>query len=84
MARLTLSEMAAHLQVSSKTFAKDARERGIPYIAVGKRRRYDPAAVEAFLAAVDAAPVSNVYRFKPAKKRKASAIKSKFAEAVGL
>lgn len=77
--RFTLKQMADRLEVKPRTFARDVRDKGIPHIVVGKRMRFDPVTVEAFLANIEVK--QNVVKFNPVVKRKGT---SKFAEAVGI
>lgn len=78
---LTLSEMADELGLSTKTFSADVKTKGIPFISAGKRQRFDPIAVKAYLTSTHTEPVSNVRHF-PVGKRKKIVISKKFAEAV--
>ena len=45
---LTTTAMAAQIQVSERTLAKMVDE-GCPFMLAGKRRRFDPAAVSAWM-----------------------------------
>jgi excisionase family DNA binding protein len=81
MRPLTLSEMADELGLSTKTFSADVKAKGIPFIAAGKRQRFDPDAVKAYLTTTDNEPKSNVRQFPVSKKRKAKVVSRKFAEA---
>lgn len=86
---VTLQEMAERLGVSAQTFRRDVRDRSIPHFIVGKRARFDPARVMAYLEAASAAenarPVSNIVPLlkkpkKPEKNSDSSApVKSRFA-----
>jgi excisionase family DNA binding protein len=79
---LTLQEMAALLGVSAQTFRKDVKGRGIPHLIVGKRARFDPVRVQAYLVAKAETP-SNVVRLKIDKpQRRTKAAGSRFAEKV--
>ena len=78
--RLTLSQMAKRLQTTEKTFRTDVRDKGIPFIAVGKRKRFDPAVVEAYLMVTEKPAESNVRLF-PVKRRKKVVTSKRFAEA---
>jgi excisionase family DNA binding protein len=78
---LTLSQMADDLGCSVKTFAKDVREKQIPFVHVGKRMKFDPVIVKAHLTTI---------RQSDAVKRSASRVRArvsgrgKFSEALGL
>ena len=81
MQLLTLSEMADDLNLSAKTFSRDVREKSIPFHSRGKRKRFDPDEVKAYLK-----------NWKPERRRlKASPSasvrvdgKGRFAEALGV
>lgn len=79
---LTLQEMADHLSVSAQVFRREVREKGIPRIMVGKRQRFDPERVKAYLLATPEV-VSNVVQLKLDKpRRKAKPFPSRFAAAL--
>lgn len=63
MKLLTLQEMAAMLGVSAQTFRKDVRERNIPLVTVGKRSRFDPVKVQAYLESQSEQPL-NIIKLK--------------------
>lgn len=46
---LTISQMADRLGVSAKVFRAEVRRKQIPHIQIGKRMRFDPERVEAWL-----------------------------------
>lgn len=50
---LTLSEMAAQLKCSVRTFSKDVKEKRIPHKVVGRSKRFNPDVVEAHLDAIE-------------------------------
>lgn len=77
--KLTLTEMACRLGISTKTFRNDVREKRIPFYPAGKRMRFDPFEVEAYLRTQEEPIKSNVIVLP--KRRKVVASK-KFAEAV--
>lgn len=80
---LTPDEMAGRLKISVKTLKKYVAEFHIPHTLVGRFMRFNPATVEACLAARPVEP-SNVVRFNPVGKKSLTTEKSKFAQAVGL
>ena len=74
--------MADHLQMSVKAFRADVIAKQIPHIPVGKRgMRFDPLAVEAYLAGLVVKETATIIKFKP---RVAVKGKSKFSEACGI
>ncbi len=77
---LTSQEMAERLSVSAQTFRRDVKSRNIPHIVVGKRFRFDPARVEAYLLAK--VQQSNVVRLKLPKPARPQSVASRFAEKV--
>lgn len=80
--RLTLSQMAERLHISTKTLRREVKAKAIPFYLVGKRMRFDPFEVEAYFRITEKEPESNVV-FLPVSKRKGKVITSKrFAEAV--
>lgn len=84
MARpLTLSQMAADLGLSVKTFSKDVIKKQIPYLSAGKRKKFDPLQVKLHLTTTD--EPQKVVEFRPLsskKKRSKVSFKSKCMEAV--
>lgn len=82
MKLITLQQMADVLSVSVQTFRREVREKGIPHVMVGKRQRFDPAKVSAYLLAT--AHQADLVRLKAEKPRKVVAIRSRFAEKVGV
>jgi len=55
---LTLTEMAARLKRSERQFRDDVVRQHIPFVKIGKRKRFDPSVVEKHLLSfeVSAAP----------------------------
>jgi len=80
---LTSQEMAEHLRVSVQVFRRDVKEKGIPHLLSGKRKRFDPEKVEAYLVA-KAEPVSNVIRLKIDKQKKRVFTPSRFSNALDV
>ena len=80
---LTLGEMADYLGVSAQTFRRDVKDKAIPHLIVGKRARFDPARVQAYLFAKAETP-SNVVqlRIEKPKRKTTPAVASRFAEKV--
>lgn len=79
---LTLSQMAERLGITTKTFRKDVTSKGIPYYSVGKRMRFDPEAVKAYLNTTETEQKSNVVVMVRPKRRKGPVVSKRFAEAV--
>jgi excisionase family DNA binding protein len=79
--RLTLEQMAERLQTSAKTFSKDVKEKGIPFYPVGKRMRFDPYEVEAYLRTTETPVTSNVIHMPVTKRKPGKVVSPKFAEA---
>lgn len=77
----TLSEMAEELDTTPKSFSADVTARGIPFYPVGKRKRFDPIEVKAYLRTTEIIEKSNVAKFPVIKKGKTKIISSRFAEA---
>ena len=78
--KLTLSQMAEHLGVTPKTFSKYVREYSIPFIKLGKSKRFDIKTVEAALTCVETPEIlqpSNIL-YLPSYKQ------SKYAAKLGL
>lgn len=48
---LTLAEMAERLECSTKTLAREVKTKQIPYITIGRRKRFDAAKVELYVCA---------------------------------
>lgn len=78
---LTLSEMAERLKLSTKTFRNDVRARSIPFVPAGKRMRFDPYVVLAYLETTEQPIESNVVKLPVIKKGKVKIVSSRFAEA---
>ncbi len=78
--RLTLKQMASRLGFTPRTFARYVDELQIPHIVIGKYKRFDAVAVEAFLA-VKWPVKGSVARMSPVVRKSA---KSRFGEALGL
>ena len=79
---LTLQEMADYLSVSAQTFRREVKAKSIPHILVGKRPRFDPDRVQAYLLATPET-VSKVVQLKLGKpRRKAKPFPSRFATAL--
>ncbi len=76
--------MAERLRTSRKTFAALVDERDIPHIVVGRRKIFDPVAVEAHLAAAPIEKRDNLIQFQPKASRSNKKPKSRFAQAVGI
>lgn len=51
--KLTLSEMAARLQITPKTFNKYVELYQIPFLGLGRNKRFDPEKVEKHLEKVE-------------------------------
>lgn len=80
MTYLTASEMAQVLGISTKTFLRDVSAKGIPYILIGRRKRFDADQVNQFLRRYR--PERKVLAFPVLRKaRRRSVISKKFAEA---
>jgi|GEM_PF-6543999 len=80
MQHISLKEMADFLGISAKTFRKDIAEKQIPFYPSGKRMRFDPYEVKAYLKTTEQVTESNVRLFPVTKHRKVVTSK-KFAEA---
>jgi len=78
---ITLSEMAEELKTTPKLFSADVTARGIPFYPVGKRKRFDPAEVKAYLRTTEIVETSNVVKLPVIKKGKVRIVSSRFAEA---
>jgi excisionase family DNA binding protein len=65
--KLTLSEMAERLSVTTKTLSKYVELYRIPYIGIGRNKRFDPDKVERLLEKVSDLP--KLPDIKPAKKK---------------
>lgn len=78
---LNTSQMAAKLGVSVKTFRASVKSKQIPHIVVGKRRRFDPVTVEAYLTCVES-QAATVAAFKPRVRNIKPS--GRFAEVLGL
>jgi excisionase family DNA binding protein len=79
---LSPEQMAKDLGVCVKTFSGDVRSKGIPFVLVGKRKRFDPAVVRAYLTTKDEPLKSNVIAMPVRKKGRKVVTSRKFAEAV--
>lgn len=77
MQLLTLSQMADNLGCSVKVFSKDIKSKQIPYLVVGKRKKFDPVEVRAHLKALGQSP-----KITDARARVRG--RGRFAEALGL
>lgn len=78
---LTLKAMAERLDTTEKTFRADVRDKGVPFIWVGKRRKFDPDEVIPYLKTTEQPEVSNVVAFPVPKKRRKVVTSKRFAEA---
>lgn len=80
--KLTLAEMAKRLGISTKTFSRQVHDMRIPYYPAGKRMRFDPFEVEAYIRTAKE-PVDSTVRLLPvAKKSRRKVVSQRFAEAV--
>lgn len=77
---LSLAEMAKRLGCCSRTFRNQVKNDKIPFVAVGKRMRFDPQRVELYLESIRKEPVK-LERFASRRERKPV---NKYAERLGL
>lgn len=74
--------MAKRLGVSSKTFRSSITDQGIPFYRVGKRMRFDPYEVAAYIRDTEKPEKSNVILLASHKRKRKPVTSKKFAEAV--
>lgn len=83
--RLTLSEMAAHLGLSTKTLSKYVRADAIPHLRVGRQMRFDLAQVEKhFQARKEPIADPKRQRVGPARLKGQAVAGNAFSRALGL